>query len=111
MTVATRDPSHADHLTVWCKGAPEVILAKCTKMIGDKKGTGFGEAKKAKIEAKMAEMSWQGLRVIALAMRHVMSNSGADEPLKEEDHVESELTFLALMGLRDPFFLLQQQPW
>ena len=102
MTVATRDPSHADHLMVWCKGAPEVILAKCTKMMGDKEGTGFGEAKKAKIEAKVAEMSRQGLRVIALAMRHVVSNSGADDLLQDEDHVESELTFLALVGLRDP---------
>jgi Ca2+-transporting ATPase len=74
-------------LTIYTKGAPESVLATCSRLTAKEKET---------IEQSFQEYASQGLRVIALAqktVRHVP---------KTRDDAESDLTFIGFVGIADP---------
>ncbi|MCM1101880.1 MAG: cation-translocating P-type ATPase [Clostridium sp.] len=75
----------------YTKGAPDVVLGRCTRI-----WTGRGEAPltpayRRGVEQAVETMSGEALRVLAVAMCR-----GAKEPAEER------LTFLGLVGMRDP---------
>ncbi len=77
------------------KGAPDVVLKRCTKVYLNGKVQPLNDMKRRKIQAALEEMSSQALRVLALAMKE-----GEGDPealLKERD-----LVFLGLAGMKDP---------
>ncbi len=74
-------------LTIYTKGAPEFVLAKCAHLTARTKKT---------IELSFQEYARQGLRVIALAKKTV------DRLPKTRDDAERELTFLGFVGIADP---------
>ena len=77
------------------KGAPDVVLKRCTKIYLNGKVQPLNDMKRRKIQAALEEMSSQALRVLALAMKE-----GEGDPealLKERD-----LVFLGLAGMKDP---------
>ncbi len=73
--------------TVYTKGAPESVLAKCSRL---------APAKKKIIQLSFQEFARRGLRVIALAQKKV-----SDIPRNRED-AEKDLTFLGFVGIADP---------
>ncbi|EOS34494.1 HAD ATPase, P-type, family IC [Lachnospiraceae bacterium M18-1] len=82
-------------LTAFTKGAPDVVLKRCTKIYLGGKIQPLGDVRRRKIQAALEEMSSQALRVLALAMKE-----GKGDPealLKERD-----LVFLGLAGMKDP---------
>ncbi|MCM1192094.1 MAG: cation-translocating P-type ATPase [Butyrivibrio sp.] len=75
----------------YTKGAPDEVLKRCTYILTGSGTVRFSETARRQVREAMAEMSGEALRTLAVAMR-----SGA--PRLEE----SELTFLGLVGMRDP---------
>ena len=79
------------------KGAPEVILDRCS-YITCPDGIKPLTYEKRKDTREIADhMADKALRVLALAWKHI----DPDEPL-ERDYVETELIFAGLVGLMDP---------
>ncbi len=78
------------------KGAPDVLLARCTRMV---QGTGtapLGGGLKAKLLSDNSRLAARALRVLAVAYKDV-------EELSEHDReTESDLIFCGLIGMEDP---------
>ena len=78
--------------TVYAKGAPEVVLAKCQR-VGDGPKT---QAAEEKVLAQARDMAERAMRVLAFAQKET---SGT---LLTREQAETDLTFLGLVGLSDP---------
>lgn len=87
--------SFGDEIFVFSKGAPEVILSKCTKILENDKEIKLTKEQKEKILKQNDLFGSQALRVLAFAYKK------ADSKIKNPDF-ESNLVFLGLMGIIDP---------
>lgn len=84
-----------DHQVLYCKGAREVVLPRCTRHGINGTGEPLTPAdRQAIIEAEDA-MAREGLRVIALAWRSL-------PPGLPREQQEAELEFCGLVGMADP---------
>jgi Ca2+-transporting ATPase len=84
---------------VFVKGAPDVVLSRSERLLRQGSETKLGAQERDVVLAENATLASQALRVLALAYRHL------DElPVGEEElaSVEQDLTFVALVGLKDP---------
>jgi Ca2+-transporting ATPase len=79
------------------KGAPEVVLERCTSVLEREGAKALGEAERARILAVNEEMAQAALRVLGLAYKELPE----DVPCSEES-MENGLTFLGLVGMMDP---------
>ncbi|NBW41486.1 cation-transporting P-type ATPase [bacterium] len=79
------------------KGAPEVILRRCTQILQKGHQRTLTWKDKAHIVEQYTNLASQGLRLLALAEREVSS----DIPL-DEKNIENELCFLGIIGMQDP---------
>ena len=95
MTTVHRMPD-GRHLA-FVKGAPEVVLERCTSAQGHDERQPLTDATRAQILAANETMAKDALRVLAIAYKEVY----VDGP-REEDAVERDLTFLGLIGMMDP---------
>ena len=96
MSVVCRFPERgapASGMAMVTKGAPDILLSRCTSVMIGSQAQPMSEALKGKIFAQNEEMAGQALRVIAVAVKPLASAQNASE-----DH----LTFLGLIGIHDP---------
>jgi Ca2+-transporting ATPase len=84
--------------TPWAfvKGAPEVILARCSRVCNDQGTAMLSEAIRARMLEAGALLANDALRVLAFAARPLERFPAGDE------EIEQDLTFLGLVGLQDP---------
>ena len=106
MSVLTRPASASPASsggTLWVKGAPEAVLARCTHAVGGggegRRTVLSGAAQSELLAAAASSARASALRWLALASRDVPPGRG-EAPLTASD--EDNLTLLALVGLRDP---------
>ncbi len=85
----------ADGMMVYIKGAPERVLARCTRTLGHDQPMAF---KPESVLAEATQLANEGYRVLALARRPLTS---LPEPLEPET-TEQDLTFIGLVALIDP---------
>ncbi len=79
------------------KGAPDILINRCTKMYINGKSEQLSNSIKLNILAKNENMAKQALRVIAVAYCDL------DElPKKIDTTLENNLTFVGLLGMIDP---------
>ena len=81
--------------TLYVKGAPEVILAKCVSDQRNGDITSLTEERREQILSVNSEMASRALRVLALAYRPNPPDQHGEDP-------ESELVFVGLAGMIDP---------
>lgn len=79
--------------TLFTKGAPDLLVARCTRILKDGKIVSITEKDRQEILSANEEMSGRALRVMGFAYKPF----GENEELKEEN-----LVFLGLMGMIDP---------
>ena len=81
-----------------CKGAPDVLLERCSYYQDGEKISGLTPRIKEQIEKQNEKMAENALRVIAVAykMQRVLPNT-----IKSEE-IENELIFVGLIGMIDP---------
>ncbi len=81
--------------TLFVKGAPEIILKKCTKRIHDNHIVPLTKSYKETIEQMIHKLSSSGYRVLAVAAKKL----DKDEPFDE--NVANDLIFLGFVALKD----------
>ena len=82
----------------YTKGAPDVILANCGKILKNGSPVPMTPILRAEVEEQMKEMSGKALRVLALAMRvHDTVPSAVTSA-----ELEKDLVFVGLTGMIDP---------
>ncbi len=84
-----------DSSVIYSKGAPEVILAKCTAELRNGKTESLTDVRRELIMKWNSEMAARALRVLALAYR-----VHAEKQATEAE--ESDLIFAGLVGMIDP---------
>jgi Ca2+-transporting ATPase len=85
-----------DHLVLHVKGAPEVVLDRCSRALGPKGPLDLSEASRSIMREESDRFAARGIRTLALARRE-LQNTGDDPQLEEQG-----LTFIGLVGLGDP---------
>ena len=84
-----------DGQVLYCKGAMEVVLPRCTQAAADGGAVDLSHELAATFRAAGEAMAEKGLRVLAFASR--------DLPNKYElENAEAEMTLAGLVGLEDP---------
>ena len=95
MSVIVKEDSDT---VVYSKGAPEVILNNCTKIISAGKEISLTEEAKKNILAQNSKMAQKALRVLGFAYKN-----GAHLPADaDEKNTEKSLTFIGLQAMMDP---------
>ena len=84
-----------DGAHLFCKGAPEAVLPLCSQLLIEGELHKFTDAQRAQVRALQEKMAGQGLRVLALAHRHLADGWQDGDP-------EQGMVFAGLTGLEDP---------
>lgn len=87
MSVTVRDRAGE---TLCCKGAPDVLLEKCTTILTAQGVRKLGQRERREVENAMALMAKSALRVLGFAVSRTPEKG------------ERELCFLGLAGMQDP---------
>jgi Ca2+-transporting ATPase len=82
----------------YAKGAPEVILERCTHIFEDGQVKKLGEEKKKDILKVNEKMATDALRILGMARRELPD----DMQHFAEENVEKDLIFVGLEGMIDP---------
>ena len=80
----------------YIKGACEVVLSRCSEIVVDNKSLSLTEEMRNRILAANDDMATRGLRVLALAYKHLNGYH------LSQQNVEQNLLFLGLVGMMDP---------
>jgi len=83
--------------TAFMKGAPEVVLDKCSHILSDGEIRELGEKAKSEILKANEEMAQAALRVLGFAYREC-----SDSIQCTEEDLEHQMVFVGLAGMMDP---------
>ncbi|MFC4587303.1 HAD-IC family P-type ATPase [Sphaerisporangium corydalis] len=92
----TPPPGGGGALLLSVKGAPEVVLTRCTTMLTDGEVTALDEEAGHSLAKEVDRLAQQGYRVLAVAERAASSHRDLDESRV------GGLCFLGFLGLADP---------
>ena len=87
-----------DAFIQYTKGAPDVVLKRCTRYWDGQKAVPMTVEKRAEFLQANKDMADKALRVLAAAMRPWPQNPHNNEP----DFLEQDLCFIGLTGMIDP---------
>ena len=100
MSTVHTDAEQEERLLAFTKGAPDVLLARCTQeLVGDEIKPLTAE-RRAEILKSNEELAGEALRTLAVAFRTLPKDVMKQEEFDE--HVEKDLVFLGLIGMIDP---------
>ncbi|GIO38705.1 calcium-translocating P-type ATPase, SERCA-type [Paenibacillus antibioticophila] len=80
------------------KGAPDMLLDKCSYILWDGKVVPFTGTLRHRVQCENEELARGALRVLGMAYRDIKPN----ENMENQDVVESHLVFVGLAGMIDP---------
>ncbi len=100
MSTIHTDAERQERLLAFTKGAPDVLLARCsTELVGDSTRPLTPE-RRAEIARTNEALAGEALRTLAVGFRSVPKAATARDELDER--IEHDLVFLALIGMMDP---------
>ncbi|MBI1978964.1 MAG: calcium-translocating P-type ATPase, SERCA-type [Candidatus Aenigmarchaeota archaeon] len=79
---------------VYSKGAPEVILSKCTAVLRSSHVARLSEVQRSGILTSVKELADKGLRVLAVAYKETAEH--------HHENLEKDMIFVGLLGMIDP---------
>ena len=100
MSTIHSDAERQDRVLALTKGAPDVLLARCTRELVGEEVRPLEPARRDELERTSDELAAQALRTIAVAYRSLPKH--AFDPESVDESVEAELVFLGLIGMIDP---------
>src|SRR6266540_3015372 len=102
MTTLHHDAEQPERLLAFTKGAPEVLLLRCTHELIGTDQRALTPERRALIQATNEQLASEALRTLGLAARVLAHDPGAHPAHAVDDRVERELIFLGLVGMIDP---------
>ena len=100
MTTLQADASREGRISVVTKGAPDVLLARCTHVRVGADIVELDDARRAEVLGTVDRLADLALRTLAVAFRPLAETT---PPATGEAHeVERELVYLGLVGILDP---------
>ena len=85
-------------VVAFVKGAPDVVLDLCSRVLQDGQAVPLTEDKRREVLERNREMAGNALRVLAVTYRPL--DAVPESP--DADHVEKDLIFIGLIGMIDP---------
>ena len=102
MSTLHRDTRQRDRGVVYTKGAPDVLLTRCTReLVGEERRSLTPERRAAILETNEA-LAGQALRTLGVAGRWLTSEALAEHAAHPDERVEQDLVFAGLIGIIDP---------
>jgi P-type Ca2+ transporter type 2C len=97
-------PAIASPFIAFVKGAPDQLLDRCTRIEGRGGERSMDAADREKILGVNGALASRALRVLGVACRRLDAIPAADAKngVLDADTVETDLTFLGLLGMMDP---------
>jgi Ca2+-transporting ATPase len=100
MTTIHTDAERQKHLVVFTKGAPDVLIARCSRELVGEGARPLDDARRAEILQINETLAGEALRTLGVAVRSLPADGfDADEV---DERVERELVFAGLIGMIDP---------
>ncbi|MDQ3649174.1 MAG: cation-translocating P-type ATPase [Acidobacteriota bacterium] len=100
MTTIHTDAERQERLLAFTKGAPDVLLARCSHELVGEEARPLSDARCAEILKVNEELAGEALRTLGVAFRSLPTDAfGADEI---DGRVEHDLVFAGLIGMIDP---------
>jgi len=100
MSTVHADTERRDRLLVFSKGAPDVLLARCTQELVGAEPRPLTEPRRAEIRQANDELAAAALRTLGIGFRSLPADHFADSDVDES--VERDLVFAGLVGMMDP---------
>lgn len=91
-----------DYSWAFVKGAPELILNRCTLIRTAQGVRTFTEGDRIRLLDAGKLLAGDALRVLAVAERSLQGFNAGQDGLTDGNEIEQELVFLGLIGLQDP---------
>jgi len=100
MTTVHTDSERDERLLVFTKGAPDILLARCSQELVGTEHRALTSQRRAQILQINDELAGEALRTLGVALRSLPRDAFDQEEVDER--VEHELIFLGLIGMIDP---------
>jgi magnesium-transporting ATPase (P-type) len=98
MTSAQADADHDGSVVVVTKGAPDVLLARCSRVQRGEEVVPLDDQMRAEVLADIDRLSAQALRTIGVAYRRLET----DTVSAEDEWIERDLVYTGTVGMIDP---------
>jgi Ca2+-transporting ATPase len=100
MSTVHSDAERPERLLALTKGAPDVLLARCSHELVGEEARPLTPARRADILKTNEELAGEALRTLGVAFRSLPN--GASRPGAFDESIEQSLVFLGLIGMIDP---------
>ena len=100
MSTVHSDAERQEQLLALTKGAPDVLLARCTGELVGEQVTALSPERRAGILASNEALAGEALRTLGVAFRLLPKD--AFEPEAVDENLEQDLVFLGLIGMIGP---------
>jgi Ca2+-transporting ATPase len=102
MSTMHRDRERDDHLVMFTKGAPDVLIVRCTRELVGEEPRPLTPERRAVIRRVNEELAGQALRTLGVAIRRLPNDDIAANGAAIDAAVEQDLVFAGLIGMIDP---------
>ncbi|MEH2520998.1 Ca2+-transporting ATPase [Bradyrhizobium sp. AZCC 1610] len=100
MSTVHSDAERQERLLAFTKGAPDVLLARCSHEFAGEEARPLTESRRSEILAANETLAGEALRTLGVAFRSLPKEAAGPEAIDEG--VEQDLVFLGLIGMIDP---------
>jgi P-type Ca2+ transporter type 2C len=100
MSTLHTDTERAGERVLFTKGAPDVLLARCSRELVGETPEPLSDARRAQVLKANEDLAGRALRTLGVACRVLPASDSALEDVDER--VEHELVFAGLIGMIDP---------
>ncbi len=100
MTTVHTDAEREQRLRVFSKGAPDVLLARCTHELVGAEARLLSEARRGEILKANEALAREALRTLGVAYRTLPAQES--DAVDIDERLERELVFAGLIGMMDP---------
>jgi Ca2+-transporting ATPase len=100
MSTVHSDAERQERLLAFTKGAPDILLARCSHEFAGEEARPLTESRRWEILAANVTLAGEALRTLGVAFRSLPKEAAGPEAIDER--VEQDLVFLGLIGMIDP---------
>lgn len=102
MSTMHRDVEQHDRGVVFTKGAPDILLTRCTRELVGEAQQPLVPERRAAILGTNEALAGQALRTLGVAGRWLTTEALAEHAARPDERVEHDLVFAGLIGIIDP---------